>query len=101
LVADGARATRRLGAEVLAPPPLQISALPRCLTAMLESPLVGPESRRTLRGRGGLNAGVVGGVPGWEPTPAQRWDQDQANNPKVAPVATTPGQQPSFRPRLP
>jgi hypothetical protein len=101
LVADGARVPRRLGAEVLAPPSLPISALPRWLTAILESPLVGPEARRTLRGRGGLNAGVVGGVPGWELTPAQRWDQDQANHPKAAPVASTPSQGPINRPRLP
>jgi len=58
------------------------------------------DARRMLRGRGGLNAGVRGGVPGWEATPSQRWDQDQANNPQAPSVATPPSQQPS-RPKLP
>ena len=101
LDSSGSRSPYRIGAEVLERPQLPISSLPRWLTALLESPVAEPQARRILRGRGGLNAGVVGGVPGWEPTPAQRWDQDQANNPKAAPVASTPSQGPINRPRLP
>jgi|GEM_PF-6325939 len=101
LLGPGAsRSPYRISAEVLERPQLPSSSLPPWLTAMLESPVANDDARRMLRGRGGLNAGVRGGVPGWEATPSQRWDQDQANNPQAPSVATPPSQQPS-RPKLP
>lgn len=101
LDSSGSRSPYHIRAAVLERPQLRIGSLPSWLTAMLDSPLAEYDARRMLRGRGGLNAGVVGGVPGWEPTPSQRWNQDQANTPKAPSAANPSGQQPSFRPRLP
>jgi hypothetical protein len=75
------------------------SALPTWLLARLESPVAGHDARRMLYG--GMSAGSIRDAPAWEPTPAQKADQEQFNSPRATQVDVGGSGTPTSRPRLP
>jgi hypothetical protein len=77
-----------------------LATLPRWLQAMLGSPLAGYEARHMLHASS-MSAGSVSAAPAWEPTPAQRAEQDRFNSPRLVPDDFNTASTPSYRHKLP
>jgi hypothetical protein len=77
-----------------------LAALPRWLQSMLESPLAGFEARHMLHASS-MSAGSVSAAPAWEPTPAQRAEQDRFDSPRVVQDDFNTASTPAYRHRLP
>jgi len=77
-----------------------LATLPRWLQAMLESPLAGFEARHMLHASS-MSAGSVSAAPAWEPTPAQRAEQDRFDSPRVVQDDFNTASTPAYRHRLP
>ena len=67
---------------------------------MLESPLAGYEARHMLQASG-MSAGSVSAAPAWEPTAAQKAEQEQYVSPRTVQDDVSAASTPAHRFRFP